>query len=129
MFGCLTNFNIWIYLNTRYVSARSLILLFSSILIATFSFVNLCVPIFTLPNVPYPIVFPKYTQIYRLYNFQTLSYLSWDFYSLFSFDFLDYNDVYKFKDIKIIFILTITYQVYSKIIKLSPLRKIAPTSL
>lgn len=57
--GCLTFFRMFISRVTRSTSALSLILSFSSILIATCSFVIVCVPILTLPNVPCPNDLPK----------------------------------------------------------------------
>lgn len=58
MWGCLSNFKICSSLETRSTSVTSMILSFSSILIATFSPVKICLPILTLPKVPSPIVFP-----------------------------------------------------------------------
>ena len=50
--GCLISFKICIYLDTLYTSATSIIFYLTSIFIATFSPVNVCVASFTLPNVP-----------------------------------------------------------------------------
>ena len=53
-FGCLTFFKILISRVTRSTSDLSLILSFSRILIATYSFVIVWVPMRTFPNVPWP---------------------------------------------------------------------------
>ena len=47
---------------TRSTSALSLILSFSRIFIATDSYVKVCVPILTLPKVPWPKDLPNYLQ-------------------------------------------------------------------
>ena len=58
MLGWRINLRIWIYRDTRYTSATSMIFYLTKIFIATFYPVNVCVASFTLPNVPSPIVLP-----------------------------------------------------------------------
>jgi len=63
-FGCRTFFRMFISLVTLSMSDLSLILSFSSILIATCSCVIVCVPILTLPKVPCPRDLPVEKLIY-----------------------------------------------------------------
>ncbi len=56
IWGCLINFKICISLETLSTSVTSWILSFSKIFIATGSPESICIPFFTLPKVPSPIV-------------------------------------------------------------------------